>query len=702
MSARGGKSGFGRARSRLRKAGHWARRCMRHWLLRVRNGEYVFLLGVAAVVGVLGGASAIVFDLAIRAVARAAWDLDLDHPLLEMLRAAPPWKMLLVPAAGGLAVGLITTFFVSEAKGHGVPEVIKAVAVHGGKIRGRVAVAKTVASALTIGTGGSAGQEGPIIQIGSAIGSRLGQAIGMSRRCLRTLVGCGAAAGIAATFNAPIAGALFAGEVILGEFGLAQFSPIVISSVLATVTMRAWRGAAPVFAPPECGFAGARELVAYALLGVACGVVSLLYIYLNDRAQRLFDRMRLPGLIKPALGGLCVGAMALALPQVLGNGHALANEAFTWQGGAVAPLALAAALLLAKMVATSATLGSGGSGGVFSPALTMGALLGACAGLLAEPLLGAHYGGTAAYALAGMGGLVAGSMLAPITAILMVFEITNNYAIILPVMVTAILSTGLVMKLARNRSIYTLKLDRDGVPLLRGSTPDLLSHLRVRDHMDPVLETIRPDAPASVLMERMLASPAAQFYVVNAADGLVGAIPLGDARRMLLSTPAMLRVLMAEDVMRRDVPTVTPEDTLSSTVAKFSTSGLSELPVIRSEADRRLLGTLDRNTMLDAYQDEILKADAPSALTGSLAALSDSPVEIAPGVALAEWNPPADYDGKTLGEAQLPRMGLHVLLIKRLNPGGGMETLLPQADTVITPDDSLILIGPTHSIPSVR
>lgn len=691
----------GRARSRWIDAARWGQRCLKQWLYRVRNGEYVFLLGVAAVVGVLGGASAIVFDLAIRAVARAAWGLD--FPTLDMLRAIPAWKMLLIPAGGGLAVGAITTFLVAEAKGHGVPEVIKAVAVNGGKIRGRVAVAKTVASALTIGTGGSAGQEGPIIQIGSAIGSRLGQAIGMSRRCLRTLVGCGAAAGIAATFNAPIAGALFAGEVILGEFGLAQFSPIVISSVLATVTMRAWRGAAPVFAPPPCHFSSARELVAYGVLGVACGAVSLLYIYLNDRVQRLFERLPVPGLLRPALGGLCVGAMALAAPQILGNGHALANDAFAWQGGAPAALALAAALLLAKMVATTATLGSGGSGGVFSPALTMGALLGACTGLLAAPLLGAHYGGTAAYALAGMGGLVAGSMLAPITAILMVFEITSNYAIILPVMVTSILSTGLVMKLAGNRSIYTLKLFREGLPLLRGGTPDLLRNRRVRDHMAPVLETMRPDAPASGLMERMLASPASQFYVLNAADELAGVIPLGDARRLLLSTPAMLRVLMAEDVMRRDVPTVTPDDTLSSSIAKFSTAALDELPVIRSETDRRLLGTLDRNDVLDAYQDEILKADATSALTGSLAALSESPVEIAPGVALAEWNPPATYDGKTLGEARLPgTLGLHVLLIKRLNPGGGMETLLPTADTVITPDDSLILIGPTHAIPVLR
>ena len=689
------------AASRWRNATRWVRRRLSQWLHRVRNGEYVFLLGVAALIGVLGGAGAIVFDLAIRAVARAAWGRA--FPTLDMLQTAPFWQILLIPAAGGLAVGLITTFFVSEAKGHGVPEVIKAVALNGGRIRGRVAVAKTIASALTIGTGGSAGQEGPIIQIGAAIGSRLGQAIGMSRRCLRTLVGCGAAAGIAATFNAPIAGALFAGEVILGEFGLAQFSPIVISSVLATVTMRAWRGDAPVFAPPPCTFAGVRELLPYTILGIACGLVSLLYIHLNDRIQRLFSRIRLPGLLLPALGGLLVGAGALLCPQILGNGHALANEAFGWSAASpsagAAPLLLLGILLFAKMVATAVTLGSGGSGGVFAPALTVGALLGAGVGLLAEPWLGARYGGTAAYALAGMGGLVSGSMLAPITAILMVFEITGSYSIILPVMVTAILSTALVMKLARNRSIYTLALFRDGVPLLRGGSPDLLRRRRVRDHMVPALETLHPDAPAAGLVDIMLSSPAEQFYVLNAADSLLGAISLADARRILLSPPTMLRVLMAEDLMRRDVPTVTPDDTLSSSLAKFSTSGLSELPVIRSEADRRLIGALAREDVLNAYQDEILKADATSALTGSLAALSDSPVEIAPGVALAEWNPPPAYDGRTLEQAQLPRtLGLHILLIKRLNPGGGMETLLPAADTVITPDDSLILIGPTRTI----
>lgn len=688
---------------RWRHAFRWCQRCFRLWLDHARNGEYVFLLTIAALIGLLGGLSAIAFDLAIRAVQFGLWDKI--HPTLETLQSVPAWKLLCMPALGGLAVGLITTFLVSEAKGHGVPEVIKAVATQGGKIRGRVAVAKTVASALTIGSGGSAGQEGPIIQIGAAIGSRIGQAIGMSKRCLRTLVGCGAAAGIAATFNAPVAGALFAGEVVLGEFGLAQFSPIVISSVVATVTMRAWRGNMPVFTPPTCTFASAWELAAYALLGIACGLISLLYIFLNDRVQRFFDTRlrRCPGLLRPALGGLFVGVLALALPKIMGDGHQLANEAFSWSATGLLPLLMLAVLLFAKMLATTVTLGSGGSGGVFSPALTLGALLGAGVGLMAAPCLGARFGGIAAYALAGMGGVVAGSMLAPITAILMVFEITNNYSIILPVMITAILSTALVMKTNHNLSIYTMKLFRDGLPLLRGGSPDLLRRRRVRDHMRATFETIRPTAPAAELMDRMLSSPASQFYVINAADQLVGAIALADARRILLSPPALLDILMAEDVMRRDVPTLGLEDTLSTSLAKFSTVRLDELPVIRSAADRRLMGVLTYSDVLTAYQDEILKADTTETLTGSLSALAESPVEIAPGFVLVEWNPPASYDGKTLAQLQLPRtLGLHVLLIKRLNPGGGMDTIFPDAQTIITPDDSLILIAPSKSLSSLR
>lgn len=582
----------------------WAKRVARGWIERARGGEYVFLLFVAAFIGLLGGLAAIAFDLAIHLCQDGFWGAA--GPRLAGLREIAAWKIALVPAAGGLIVGLITTFLVAEAKGHGVPEVIKAVALDGGKIRGRVAIAKTIASAVTIGSGGSAGREGPIIQIGAAIGSRLGQAMGMSKRRLRTLVGCGAAAGIAATFNAPIAGALFSVEVVLGEFGAAQFSPIVVSSVVATVVARAWRGDAPTFSPPPCAFASAWELLPYALLGLLCGLVSFAYIRINDAAGRFFDRRRLPPWLRPALGGLLVGLLALALPQILGDGHGLSNDAFAGR----IPSLLLLALVFAKMLATGLTLGSGGSGGVFSPALAVGALLGAWFGGLAEPLLGPRFGGLAAYSLVGMGGLVAGSMLAPITAILMVFEITSNYSIILPVMVASILSTVLAMRLNGGLSIYTFKLARDGLRLFRGGSPDLLRTRRVEAHLRTRFETVAPGESAAVLMDRLLASDAAQFYVVDSAGLLLGAVTLSDARRVLLSSPALVRILLAEDLMHRDVPCVTPDESLGTTLAKFTQSRLQELPAVRASGDRRLVGALAYADVLSAYQEEVLKADA--------------------------------------------------------------------------------------------
>ena len=680
--------------TRLRVLRLGLRRAWGSWKERTRGGEYAFLLVTAAAIGLLGGLGAVAFEAAIHLVQLGCWNAV--EPAVEFLRDASPWKIALLPAFGGLLVGLITTYFVSEARGHGVPEVIKAVALHGGFIRGRVAIAKTLTSAVTIGTGGSAGREGPIIQIGAAIGSRVGRFLGLPARRLRTLVGCGAAAGIAATFNAPIAGALFAVEVILGEFGAVQFGPIVISSVLATVVARGLRGNQPVFAPPACTFASAWELIPYILLGLLCGLASWAYIHLNQSAGHFFQRRpRIPVWIRPALGGLLVGLLALALPHILGDGHWLANDAFAGRFSVHLLLLLA----LAKMVATSLTLGSGGSGGVFSPALAIGALLGAWLGALAAPWLGPHFGGLAAYSLVGMAGLVAGSMLAPLTAILMAFEITSNYDIILPVMLASILSTVLVARLTGHLSIYTLHLARSGVPVFSGRSPDLLLSRHVRAFLRPAPETILPDSPARALMDRMLASETAQFYVVDADGLLLGTIPLGDARRVLLSPPQLLDILRAEDVMRRDIPHVLADDTLSAALARFAAIRLHEIPVVQSGDSPRLLGTLAYPDVLSAYQAEILKADAPGALTGGLSQLSRHPVALAPGFHLAEWEPPAAYHGKTLAAVRLPdTLGIRVLLVKRRSPDGTLDALLPDARTVITPADTLILLGPSDAI----
>jgi CIC family chloride channel protein len=579
----------------------------RRLVARTRDGEYLFMLTLAILIGVLCGGAAILFGEAIRLVQRLGWGAA--PPDLALFALLPRWHILLLPALGGLLVGLVTTFVVHEAKGHGVPDVIRAVAREGGRIRGRVAVAKTVTSALTIGTGGSCGREGPIIQIGAAIGSRVGQILRMSPQSLRTLVACGASAGIAATFNAPIAGALFSVEVILGEFALAQFSPVIISSVLATLLSRAWNGPAAAFAPPPCRLASPWELLPYALLGIACGLVSILYIRVGDWTERFFDGQfrffpfRAPAWLRPAIGGLLVGAVALALPHVMGDGHALTADAFH----ARFPVGLLAALLLAKLLATSCTLGSGGSGGVFSPAICIGALLGALAGTLAGPALGPRFGGIAAWSLAGMGGLVAGSMLAPITAIIIVFEITGNYAIVLPVMLVCTLSTVLVMLHTRNLSIYTLKLARSGIRLFHGTDPDLLKGVLVRDRLRTRCETASPSEPAAAVVQRLLAADALQFYLVAPSGSFEGVVTLADARRLLLSSPAMREILLAEDVARHDVPLLYPAEDLASVLEKFAASGLDELPVVEGMTHPRLVGVLSRSDLLSAYRAAALR-----------------------------------------------------------------------------------------------
>jgi chloride channel protein, CIC family len=673
---------------------HRARRLFLSWIERARGGEYIFFLFTAALIGLLCGLGAIAFEMAIHLFQEGFWQAV--EPGLGVLSEAPAWQLVLVPALGGLLVGLVTTHFVAEAKGHGVPEVMKAVALRGGVIRGRVAIAKTLVSSITIGSGGSAGREGPIIQIGAAIGSRIGQAMGMSKRRLRTLVGCGAAAGIAATFNAPIAGALFAVEVILGEFGAAQFGPIVVSSVVATVVARAWHGSGPAFSAPPCTFASAWELIPYAVLGVLCGLVSLAYVRVNHAAERLFDESRvLPPWLRPAIGGLLVGLIALVLPHAMGDGHWLTNDAIAGRF----PLHLLLLLVVAKMLATAATLGSGGSGGVFSPSLAIGALLGAALGTLAAPLLGEHFGGIGAYALVGMAGLVAGSMLAPITAILMAFEISSNYEIILPVMLVAILSTVLVARRTGHLSIYTQKLADQGIHLFRNNSPDLLLARRVEEHRRPCPKTLRPEESAQALLERMPSADDAPFYVVDDAQRLVGVVLLADALRILRSPSNLLATLRVEDAMRRNTPHLVPDESLSSALAKFAAARLTELPVIASSADPRLLGTLAYADVLAAYQEEMLKADAPQALSGGISSLRNHPIAIAPGFELAEWEPPSSYHGQTLAYARLPdALGVTVLLVKRRAPDGRTLPLLPDAHTSIEHDDVLVLLGPSRAI----
>ena len=326
--------------------------------LQFRGTEHTFMVIVAAIIGVLGGLGAVSIQFLIKLFQDLFWGNGGDVTL-AYLETVPLYMKILIPVVGSAIVGLIIHFFSKEAKGHGVPEVMEAIALRNGKIRPRVVFAKLFASSLYIGAGGSVGREGPVIQVGSAIGSALGQFFRVNPQRTKTFVACGAASGIAAAFNAPIAGALFSVEIILGDFGVAQFSPIVISSVVATVVSRHFLGDFPAFEVPAYELVSPLELIPYVILGILAGAVALLFSRTLYKLEDFFDNLKFNVVFKTIIGGFLLGTMGIFVPHIYGVGYDTMNAALlgnlTWTTMLL--------LIFAKIAATSISLGSGGSGG---------------------------------------------------------------------------------------------------------------------------------------------------------------------------------------------------------------------------------------------------------------------------------------------------------------------------------------------------
>jgi CIC family chloride channel protein len=340
---------------------------------RFKTSDHLFMIIVPIIVGVLGGLGAALLKILIHFFQQVLWGNE------EYL--ASWYFKLIIPAGGAFVVGLIIYFFSKEAKGHGVPEVMEAIAIRNGVIRARVVVSKVVASALTIGSGGSVGREGPIIQTGSAIGSVIGQLFKLSKRRMETLVGCGAAAGITAAFNTPIAGAMFAVEIILGDFAVSQLSPIVISSVAATAVSRALYGNYPAFLVPKYELVHWLELIPYALLGLIAGAVAILFIKTLYFCEDKFDAIKIPDFYKTTVGALMLGGIGIFFPEIFGIGYGAITRALYGQMA----VWLLFGLIFLKILASSLTLGSGSSGGIFAPSLFMGAMTGGFFGSIVHP-----------------------------------------------------------------------------------------------------------------------------------------------------------------------------------------------------------------------------------------------------------------------------------------------------------------------------
>ncbi len=616
-------------------------------------------------------------------------------PSLAYLRGLHWWWKLAIPTVGGLGVGFIVRYFAPEARGHGVPEVMEAVAVRGGIIRKRVAAAKAVASALSIGTGGSTGREGPIIQIGAAIGSTIGRYVGLNPQRVKVYVACGAAAGIAAAFNAPLAGAIFAAEVILADFAVPRLGPVVVASVAGTTTSHALLGDTRAFIVPAYDLVSAWEFIPYLILGVLCGLMAVAFIKVLYRFEDTFDASPIPRVLQPAVGGLLVGAMSLAVPQVLGMGYETITGTVLGGGVWYALIGLA----LVKLLATSLTLGSGGSGGIFAPSLFLGATTGGALGHVVHSLFPDITAAHGAYALVGMGGLVAATTHAPITAILILFEMTGSYKIMLPLMLTCIGAVVLSARVHRE-SIYTEKLMRRGINLRGGREINVLRNQKVSEVLREDVEIVRADAPLSALLSVAVDGPHSQFFVQDAEGRFLGVIHAAEVRRVFFDGN-LSDLVIATDLVEAPTIHLVPEDTLDQAMRLFGQAGQDEIPVMSAEDRGKLLGVVSRTDCIDAYNRAVARLDVAGEVAhGSKLLGRMRQVNVSEGFRLVEMEAPASFVGKSLRSLDLPaRRGVQVLLVRRQASGrGATRGIIPSADLVVEQGDRILLGGSPEAL----
>lgn len=561
------------------------------------------LLILAALIGFLAGIASTLFRWMIE-----FFDAAFSAQGLSLVGIAPaffPFILPLMPMMGGLAVGVICHYFPTAVNENGVHKVIHAVALKGGKIRERTILSCSATSALTIGSGGSAGREGPTVQIGSAVGSSIGRLFHLSTERIQALVGCGAAAAIAASFNAPLAGVLFSLEVILGDFTIRTFSPIIIASVIGTVTGRAFEGNEVTFQTPFHQLVSYTEIIFYMVLGLLCALASRGFTLFYFNAKRFFKKntLKIPQIMKPALGGLLVGLISIRVPEALGNGYETMELALT--GNMFWGLALS--LVFFKIVSTSLTLGSGGLGGIFAPSLFIGAMIGVAFGTGIHWLFPSITASPETYAVVGMGAVAAAVMQAPLTIILMLFELTNDYTLILPIMIACIISAFTYKGIAKH-SIYVQNLLNENINIKHGREVSILNSIKVKDVMNGQITTVPEEMPFRKILKTISYSKNFYFPVVNREGDMTSILSFNDVREMLFEE-GLEDLVVAGELANKKVLFLKPDQNLNEAVELFAKLDVDQLPVVAGNDSHKVIGMLNRGDMIAAYNHEVLVSE---------------------------------------------------------------------------------------------
>ena len=570
--------------------------------------ETQFLI-LAAAVGAVGALANSAFRAAIGLTDSMFHGSTLSDLLSPVGLGVQPILVVLVPVLGGLVVGLIDKLARNtDVGGYAIPSFLEAVNLRAATLSVRAILLRTLAAVVTLGSGGSAGVEGPIASLGGGIGAAIARTRRFVGERLRVMIACGSSAAIAAAYGAPIAGVFFTQEIVLaGNYDLQNFIRVVVASGTATVVSRAMRGDAPLFEVEPFQLHSAVEVLFYLALGVWCGILGAFFARLFYWTQGRFQTLNVARVYKPALGGLVVGLIALAQPSVLGSGEHAMEEMikidFLPTGGMLLGMAL---LIIAKIAATSATIGSGGAGGVFGPSLFVGAVLGACIGALAQQFAPELSGIPGHYALVGMGALLAATARAPLTSIFLVFEMTGSSStVVLPTLV-AVAAAIYTARRIEPHSLDEMGLARRGIFLQKGRDVSTLGAVRVEEAMRPNFERIPADMPAPRLQSLVSGSRSNAFVVVDKEDRMVGLLSIQDLRVLDERTAAELGALtIAADLAEGSVVTAYPDETLADALARMDHYGFRQLPVVRRDDPTRVLGMVERRHVITAYRKHL-------------------------------------------------------------------------------------------------